>query len=92
MRSVFPIRDAEGNREMKNRILSIMMFIRYLEMKIDKLPNDLIQKYGNIVSDIRMHGLDFDLKRICEVSMYTTLYDRYLKGEPLATLPQLEVD
>ena len=92
MRSVFPIRDAEGKREMKNRILSIMMFIGYLEKKIDMLPNDLIQKYGNIVSDIRMYGLDYDLKRICELSMYTTLYDRYIKGEPLTSLPQLEED
>lgn len=92
MRSVFPIRDAEGNREMKNRILSIMMFVRYLEMKIEKLPNDLIHKYGNIVSDIRFHGLDYDLKRICGISMYTALYDRYLKGEPLSLLPQQDVE
>lgn len=92
MRSAFPIRDAEGNREMKNRILSIMMFVRYLEMKIDKLPNDLIQKYGNIVNDIRIHGLDYDLKRICRISMYTTLYNRYLKGEPLSLLPQQETE
>ena len=92
MRSVFPIRDAEGKREMKNRILSIMMFIRYLEMRIDKLPNELVQKYGNIVSDIRMQRLDYDLKRICEDSMYTTLYDRYMKGEPLTSLSQIEVE
>ena len=83
MRSIFPIRDVEGKRDMKNRILSVMMFVRYLEVKIDMLPNSLTQKYGNIVSDIRIQGLDSDLYRICNRSMYTALYDRYLKGEPL---------
>lgn len=92
MRSVFPTRDADGKRDMKNRILSIMMFIRYLEKKTELLPIDLINKYGNIVRDIRMHGLDSDLDRICNISMYSALYKRYVKGESLIGLSQQETE
>ena len=92
MQSVFPIRDVDGNRDMKYRILSVMMFVRYLEKKIELLPIDLINKYGNIVGDIRMHGLDNDLDRICRISMYSALYKRYVKGESLISLSQPEME
>lgn len=83
MQSFFPIRDAEGKRDMKKRIISVMLFVRYLEMQIKKIPEYLIQKYGNIADEIRIKGLDSDLERICQISMYKPLYDRFLNGDSL---------
>ena len=83
MQSFFPIRDADGKRDMKNRIISVMLFVRYLEMQIEKIPECLIQKYGNIVDEIRIQGINTDLERICQISMYKPLYDRFLKGDSL---------
>jgi len=84
MQSFFPLRDAEGKRDIKKRIISVMFFVRYLEKQIEKMPECLIQKYGNIVNEIRVQGLNSDLNRICDVSMYKSLYQRFMNGEPLS--------
>ena len=64
LKEVFPIADAEGNRNLKQRLETVKIFVEYLRQQEHKetIESELIAK--NIVQDIFDNGLNKEFKRI----------------------------
>jgi len=64
LKKVFPSSSNDGKRNLNQRIESIKKFIEYLRCQENKQPHVLISKFGSIVEDIQINGLNKDLDRI----------------------------
>ncbi|MCK9502275.1 MAG: hypothetical protein M0Q52_10625 [Lascolabacillus sp.] len=65
IRSIFPLCDNRGKRDMSERIKVVEAFINYLfEKEQMQQPIVLKKKYGNIINNILANGLKTDIQRI----------------------------
>ena len=61
----FPIPVVNGKKDMRTRLKIVNLFVEYLKIREDKAKkSNLRQKYGNVVNNILINGLQKDLDRI----------------------------
>jgi Cdc6-like AAA superfamily ATPase len=64
IKSVFPVANENGKRNLSERISTILEFLSYLKLQESKQSTELKRKYGSIVDEIVTNGLNADLERI----------------------------
>lgn len=64
IKSAFPKSDERGKRNLSERLKTVKYFVDYLELQEKKQASSLLSRFGSIVDDIRMNGLNQDIERI----------------------------
>lgn len=64
IRTVFPLADEKGKRNMEQRISTVKEFLHYLEIQEKKQAKAILNRFGSIVEAIKNNGLNQDIERI----------------------------